>query len=330
MLYAEIVDGVEVFFLFLFFVLRGSLRRGDGVFWRLRMGRFDGLDSLTFFRKHRADVGEVVHGEEIDEHFAPLVLLFDADACTHALRELALTQQKLGRQIGLADALDGNAASGLLRIAHGEALRDDFLEEDFLLFRPVHEHKERAGVSFGNLARRECVAHFLREQQNAECVGNVFAAFTHALADLYVFEPEFFCKPFERERPVERIEVFPLKILDNSEFELHPVRILARADDGGYLQEASELRRAQSTLSRDELVLDINPLFGAFDFLARDGKRLQNAVLPYGFRQRKQRRFVEVFARLKRVRFYALDLYPKDRVALVLTLHGKSISLPHL
>src|SRR3990167_7703231 len=185
-------------------------------------------------------------------------------------------------------------------------------------------------MTFGNLSRRERIPHFLRKHQNAECVGNVFAALAHALADLDVLESEFFRQTLEGERTVERIEVLALQIFDDGKLKLHPIRIFARADDGGDLEETCELRGTKTPLSRNELIFHVNPLFRPLDFFARDGKRLQDAILPDGFRERKQRRPVEILARLKWIWFYALDLHPKDGVALVLTLHGKSISLPHL
>ena len=64
-------------------------------------------------------MGEVVHGEEINEYFPSLIFFLNTYTCAQLFREFALQKQQLGGEVGLADTLDSDATRQLFRITHG-------------------------------------------------------------------------------------------------------------------------------------------------------------------------------------------------------------------
>lgn len=136
-------------------------------------------------------------------------------------------------------------------------------------------------MPFADLPGRESILHIFREREDAQRIGHVFPALSDALSYFGVLQIEFGRESLERERPIDRIEIFTLQIFDDGELELHAVVILAPADHDGHVLNARNFCCSQAALARNELVFDKYAFSGPFDLFARDRERLENSVLSY-------------------------------------------------
>ena len=270
------------------------------------------------------DVREIVHRKEIDGHLSPLLLFLDAHAGAELFGKFALKKQELGREVGLARLFGRYAPRELFGVTYVEFSRDNLGEERSLLRNTIHEHQKGARMSFADVASRKSVLHILRQEKNAQGIRDILAAFADTFSDIDVLEAEFFNEAFERVRPIYRIEVFTLEILDDGEFQLHPIIVLTASNDDRHLLDACHFRRAEPAFTGDELILHGYPLSRSLQFFARNRQGLQDAVASDRFRERSERCFVEIFAWLERIWLYSIDFNPKYGVVIV--RHRKSIS----
>jgi hypothetical protein len=100
-------------------------------------------------------------------------------------------------------------------------------------------------------------------------------------------EVEIGREAIEREGDFDRVQVFPLDVLDERDFEEMLVGNVL--DYGGQLREAREFRRAPATLAGDELItVAMRP----------DNQRLDDAVCGDGIGKLLEPRRIEYYAGL--------------------------------
>src|SRR3989338_35035 len=186
-LHGEVAYRIQVV-LFLIFGFRDSNglrleRRNFG--GDRRLPRTGGVGHVVFnpgTGEHCANLCKIVYGEKIDQYFAALLFLFDADASTQLFGELPLEKEQLRCEIHFTHPIRGYASGQLLRIAHRNPARNKLFEKRFLLLRSVGEHEKRPRVAFSDLSSAKCLLHILRQHQNAQRIRNIFAALADTLS----------------------------------------------------------------------------------------------------------------------------------------------------
>jgi YD repeat-containing protein len=91
----------------------------------------------------------------------------------------------------------------------------------------------------------------------------------------------------------------------------------------GYLGESRDLGGPQSSLTRDELVVDRETAVVARHLGASHRERLKEPVHANGLRELTELTLVELAARLVGVWLDAVDLNPKDRITVHIARHGR-------
>src|SRR5688572_7999280 len=126
------------------------------------------------------------------------------------------------------------------------------------------------------------------ELENAEEVGDRGAIFADLHRSFLLGEIEILDELAVAECFLDRVKVFALQILDESEFENFAV--IRFADEDGKFGEAGDLGGAPAAFAGDQF---IRAVAGAND------ERLKNPLLFYGISEFLNRIFGEIFARLK-------------------------------
>ncbi len=117
---------------------------------------------------------------------------------------------------------------------------------------------------------------------------------------------EFVGEPREGPRFLDRIEVRPLQVLDEREFEELAIRDFLH--DDGHALEAGDAGSLEAALPGDKLIRRRAEIAAH----ARHDHRLQHAVLADAVRQFAQRCLVELRTRLMRIRDDEVDVHRLD------------------
>jgi hypothetical protein len=208
------------------------------------------------------------------------VSMMDDNASRQAVRQEILYPLDGGRKAGI---IRGGAPRGrlagagellggeLLRHPHGRALADDEVHQKSLLFMGF-EGKEHLGVAHGNPTLLEKRLGVRLQIQKPHGIGYRGAALADTLGDLILRQAEITVEPCVGPRLFDGIQVFALEVFNQREFEHLSVARLA--DDGGGLRDPKFTRGAPPSLSRNDLVLVVDP--------AND-ERLDDAALANAF-----------------------------------------------
>src|SRR5579884_3261854 len=179
----------------------------------------------------------------------------------------------------------------LLDAPHAETLRLDLAGEALLI--RCGEGEEGAGVARAEPAVGDRLLHRRGEAEQAHGVADRAAAATHAQADRLVGEAEGVGEAGVRGRLLQRGELRPLQVLDQSQLEGVARRVGGGSEDGRDGGDARLLGGAEAALSGDESV--------AVAGQALDDDGVEQAVGLDRLGQRGDALLVEAASRLLRV-----------------------------
>jgi len=150
-----------------------------------------------------------------------------------------------GGGVGLLEA--GDQFFGLSDI---QAVPEDAVAGQALLLGSG-QGEEDLGVAYGEAALPEMPENFLGKAQEPEGVGDGDAAFADAGGDIFLAEVELVDQLLVALGFLDGVEVLPLEILDQREFERGGV--VGFADEDGDLGEAGELGGAPAAFAGNQL-----------------------------------------------------------------------------
>ncbi len=156
-------------------------------------------------------------------------------------------------------------------------------------------------MAHGQRAIDDALLHRARQFEQPQQIGDMAARFVDELAQSLLGMPEILDQAMIRLGLFDRIEILPLNILDQRDFERFG--IVERADDHRHLVQPRTLRRTPAPLARDDLI--------AGAVWAHDD-RLQYAAQRDRLREFLERRFVEMPPRLSRMRGQRADRERSD------------------
>src|SRR5690625_3178935 len=210
--------------------------------------------------------------------------------------------------VARAAACGDRRAPERFSLTNGKVALDDLLERPQLV--AFRLRKDRAGMTRTDLSVPECLQCGLGELKETQDVGHRAAALAHALRDRLLCQAQVH-QLLEGIRLLNRIEVFPLKVLDDRDLKYLPVIELPH--DNGYLGQAGFLRRTVAALSGHDLKL----LPGG-----TNQYRLQHSFLPDGSSKVRYGAGIKGLARLVLGR---LELGEGQQIRVLLDLRQESI-----
>ena len=148
-------------------------------------------------------------------------------------------------------------------------------------------------------ARREIGSDLFRQLQQSHEVGDRAAVFSNGRGDLFLRQREIVGEPLIRQRFIDRIEAFSLKVLDERELEKLFVAVGNFPDNDWDTSQPRSLRRAPSPLASNDSIGGAR---------AANQDRLNDAVGFYRRGQLLQPGVVHVQARLLRVWRQQIDV----------------------
>jgi hypothetical protein len=189
-------------------------------------------------------------------------------------------------------------------------------------------HQDRPRVALRESAFGERLSHLLWQVQQAQRVCYRHAALANPLAQLLLRQSMLVEQLPKRVRFLKRVQVPPLDVFDQRHLQACLRRCLFDHRWDG--RHAGELNRTPAALARDQLKRAV--------WLLADEYRLQDAMFADRLRQLRQFLFVEMRARLPRVRSNGLDRHlaqadsgawnqgaqPTPQTALARTTHRSS------
>ena len=167
-------------------------------------------------------------------------------------------------------------------------------------------------MALADLARLKGFLDLGRQVEKAHGIGYRLAALAEAACDLALGQAKLVLKPRKGAGHFNRIQIFALEILDNSQFE--PLAIVTQvAHDSRNAREVKHLRREKTTLARDEFILHLGPR-RHFTLNLRNHDGLQETELANRSGQLLNLFFVKNAARLVRVGVDLLGFDLEDRL----------------
>ena len=182
-----------------------------------------------------------------------------------------------------------------LCLAHGERLVGDPLRSALLL--PSVEREKRARVSHLELSVKDQGLDRFCQIQQPQQVGGCGAGAPNGLRRFLVREFELADQSLHAARFLERIEIFPLDVLDQRHGERRRVRHVA--NERRDFRETGDFRSAPAPLARDDLVAVVP------DRPHENG--LHQALRPDRSRELLQRAVVHLRARLVAAALQLID-----------------------